>query len=95
MDDKALSEVMRELGKRSAAARKAKQGDNFMKELVQQGAAARRGSGKKQSEPLKEKKIGTVKKQKEVKKGELPDSMQAFADKLAKRAKENKDDMLY
>lgn len=54
-----LKEAMRELGRRSAAARKKKYGKNYMQGLIKQGADARR---KTKSEPLRGKKKGTAKK---------------------------------
>jgi hypothetical protein len=64
-----IREAMRELGRKSAAARKEKLGKDYMKDLIKKGADARRGSGKseplakkKATKPHAKKKIRTVKK---------------------------------
>ena len=44
--DELIRKAMSELGRKSAEARKKKYGKNYMQELIQKGATARRGSKK-------------------------------------------------
>lgn len=58
MDDKTLKEVMRELGRKSAEARKKKQGKDFMKDISKLGVQARQKKAKNRTVETD----GTVKK---------------------------------